>query len=105
MTIRVTDYRRNKGKAGSAMVNIRLRRIGKRPPTKAETIKALEQLLDSGELPPLWQFMFIDWKNPQKTGTSWLRGMKTGDEGDLEEMHELIRAMLHSMKFRQVRDT
>jgi len=56
------------------MLNIRVRHVRRRgePRSMASDVKAaLQQLLDTGKMPPGWQFMYVDWKNPEKFGGDW----------------------------------
>lgn len=69
------------------MLNIRVRHIHKKgeEATKTNVRDALQTLLDTGEMPDGWQFMFVNWKNPEKNGTSWRRGWdprKTSNDAD-----------------------
>jgi hypothetical protein len=90
MTIdpRLRKKKRSKdGKAGGAlMLNIRVRHIRKKgsPATSKGTVRdAIQHLLDYGTMPPGWQFMAVDWKNPKRYGSGWQTGVRSTD--DLEE--------------------
>lgn len=56
------------------MLNIRVRHIrrkGDPPTTKTAVRDALQTLLDTGRMPDGWQFMYVDWKDPKRYGSSW----------------------------------
>ena len=65
--------KKKKGAGGALMLNIRVRHIKRKgEETSKTTVRdALQELLDTGRMPDGWQFMYVDWKNPQKHGSSW----------------------------------
>jgi hypothetical protein len=85
---RLRKQKRAKGSGGALMLNIRVRHIKRKSDdeTPKRTVRdALQHLLDRGVMPEGWQFMFVDWKNPDKYGTSWQSGWpenKTTDDPD-----------------------
>ena len=101
MTIdpRLRKKKRNaSGKAGGAlMLNIRVRHIRKKgsPETAKGTVRdAIQHLLDHGRMPPGWQFMAVDWKNPKKYGTGWQTGVRSTE--DLEEFLHAFEKIVQS---------
>lgn len=69
--------RKDTERGGALMLNIRVRHIRKKgtPPTTRTSVRdALQELLDTGKMPDGWQFMYVDWKNPKKYGSSWQSG-------------------------------
>jgi hypothetical protein len=76
---------KKKGDGGALMLNIRVRRIKKKsePETPKGTVRdALQALLDHGRMPDGWQFMYVDWKNPKKHGSSWQSGWPSRNTSD-----------------------
>jgi len=97
--------KRKKGsKGGALMLNIRVRHIrkkGAKPITNTDVRNALQKLLDTGRMPPGWQFMYVDWRNPHKHGSGWLTEKSTDDE---EEFTAAFAAVVqHQIRMAQVR--
>jgi hypothetical protein len=97
MTIdkRLRKKRKKKGERGHGplMLNIRIRHIRKKnvaDTTKTTVRDALQTLLDTGRMPPGWQFMYVDWKNPKKHGSSWQSGWP--DRNTSEDEDEFAQA-------------
>lgn len=66
--------RRGSQAGGPLMLNIRVRHIRRRGQpraTKEQVKNALQVLLDTGKMPRGFQFMYVDWKNPDKFGGDW----------------------------------
>ena len=80
------------------MLNIRVRQIVKKgspESTKTNVRDALQALLDTGRMPRGWQFMWVDWKNPQKHGSSWQSGWPENKHSeDTEEFNEAFAAVV-----------
>jgi hypothetical protein len=99
------DYLRNKGEKtsskGPLMLNIRVRHVkrrGERKTMVADVKAALQTLLDTGSMPPGWQFMVVNWKNPKKFGTSWDTGWpRHARTSDAEEFRNAFSAAVQSM--------
>lgn len=87
---RHVDRRSHKrpGEAGGPlMLNIRVRCLKKRgaPQTTPDQVRAaLQHLLDYSVMPPGWQFMAVNWKNPKRFGTDWETGWPTRAQTDDE---------------------
>lgn len=81
---------RNKGKASPVQVNIRMRRRGRTVPTRAEVVAALQELLDTGEVPRGWQFAAINWEYPAKGTTQFREGVVD----DIEAFRPMIIASM-----------
>jgi hypothetical protein len=74
---RLRKQRKDTKEGGALMLNIRVRHIRRKsdpPATKTAVRDALQSLLDTGSMPDGWQFMYVDWKNPKKYGSSWQSG-------------------------------
>lgn len=85
--LRKKKKKKKPGEGGALMLNIRVRRIIKRGESnearfRGEVRDALQHLLDYGEMPQGWQFMYVDWKNPAKHGSSWETGWPDGKSTD-----------------------
>ena len=68
---RLRKSHHKKGSGGALMLNIRVRHIkkkGTRGAPDGSVRDALQALLDHGRMPRGWQFMWVDWKNPDKHG-------------------------------------
>jgi hypothetical protein len=104
MTINPDNYRRRKGKGPrkaenhAKMVNIRVRRRGKTPPTRTEVRQAVLFALDHGRMPPGWQMAAIDWRSPRDASPTW-----SEDITDLLEFRPLILAMIDDARISPVR--
>jgi hypothetical protein len=69
--LRRRKHQRGSGDGGALMLNIRVRHIKKKGTRRAldgSVRDALQKLLDTGRMPRGWQFMWVDWKNPDKHG-------------------------------------
>jgi hypothetical protein len=92
--------RKGKGRATPVMLDIKLRYIGKSPPTEEMITDALEHMLATGgECPDGFQFAAIDWSRPG--GGS--RGFRSGSVGNFGQFAPIIRAKLGSLKIRMDR--
>lgn len=89
---RLRKKKKKRGGAGALMLNIRVRHIRRKTDREAskETVRdALQYLLDHHVMPEGWQFMFVDWKNPQRYGNSWTSGWpKNKTTDDPEEFEQ-----------------
>jgi hypothetical protein len=86
------------------MVNVRVRKLrprGDPPPTREESIAALQTLIDTGRFPQskrfIWQFAGIDWKRPGEADDQW--------RSQIHPMHlarwvPLLQAAINSGKIR-----
>lgn len=96
------------GDGGALMLNIRVRHIRRKSEKEAPktTVReALQHLLDHHEMPRGWQFMFVDWKNPDKHGSSWQSGWpegKTTDDPD-EFTQAFTRVVQDQIRMARVR--
>lgn len=90
------------GGNGPVMINIRLRRLAKEKPTPRECIAALTELRQTGFLPFGWQFMWVDWKNPELYGTDW-HNMRRGNADDLARFNRVLEMDIRNMKVHFVR--
>ena len=90
--------RKQKGKGGALMLNIRVRHIRKKgapKTTKTSVRDALQHLLDYGHMPDGWQFMYVNWKNPDKFGSSWQSGWpKRNTTDDQDEFTEAFKKVV-----------
>lgn len=88
------------GRGGALMLNIRVRHIRRKnepPPRDGAIIDALQALLDTGSMPDGWQFMFVDWKNPNKHGGGWVTGWPSRNSSeDPEEFNQAFAAVVQS---------
>jgi hypothetical protein len=88
------------GDGGALMLNIRVRHIRKKgtpPPRGGAILDALQALLDRGQMPEGWQFMFVDWKNPKKYGSDWQSGWPSRNSSDdPEEFNQAFAAVVQS---------
>jgi hypothetical protein len=90
--------RKQRGSGGALMLNIRVRHIKKKsdPETLRGTVRdALQSLLDKGRMPPGWQFMCVDWKNPERYGWSWRsQWPERNTTDDTEEFNQAFAAVV-----------
>lgn len=107
---RLRKKKRKKGsREGSAlMLNIRVRHIRKKgaPETSKTTVRdALQTLLDTGRMPRGWQFMYVDWKNPSRYGSSWASGWPSGKHADDPEefLHAFEKVVQDQIRMAAVR--
>ena len=95
---RLRKRKKKKGAGGALMLNIRIRHIRKKgaaETTKTSVRDALQSLLDTGSMPPGWQFMFVNWKNPRKHGSSWRSGWPDANQtDDAEEFNKAFAAVV-----------
>lgn len=112
MTIdkRLRRKKRKKGERGHGplMLNIRIRHIKKKntPDSPKQSARdALQSLLDHGRMPPGWQFMLVDWKNPAKHGTSWQSGWPERNTSDDPEEFNQAFAKVVQDQIRMARVT
>ena len=88
------------GDGGALMLNIRVRHIRKKgtpPPRDGAILDALQMLLDTGRMPDGWQFMFVNWKNPDKLGHGWQTGWpERNTSDDPEEFNQAFAAVVQS---------
>lgn len=92
--------KKKKGAGGALMLNIRVRHIKRKgaPDTPGGSVRdALQSLLDTGRMPEGWQFMFVNWKNPAKHGTSWRSGWPDRNStDDPEEFNQAFAAVIQA---------
>lgn len=92
--------RKGKGKSKPIMLDIKFRFIGKKKPTSADVVEALEFMLATGgDVPEFWQFAAMDWTRPH-SGT---HGFRSGSIGNFAQFAPIIRAKLGSLKVAMTR--
>lgn len=102
MTIdpRLRKSHHKSGNGGALMLNIRVRHIRKKGtprPRDGAILDALQQLLDTGHMPMGWQFMFVNWKNPDRIGGGWQSGWPAAKStDDPEEFNQAFAAVVQS---------
>lgn len=109
-TVDRRSHKRAGESGGPLMLNIRVRRLRLRESavtTPDDVRDALQILLDTHAMPPGWQFMAVDWKNPHRFGRSWQTGWPshatTDDEHEfLEAFTRAVQAKLHLAKVRKL---
>jgi hypothetical protein len=95
------------GDGGALMLNIRVRHIKRKGTKRAPdgaVRDALQQLLDRGRMPPGWQFMWVNWKNPHKHGgwTDVYPDRNTGDDPE-EFAHAFAKVVQDQIRIAVVR--
>lgn len=104
--------KRKDGKSGGAlMLNIRVRHIRKKgsaETTRTSVRQALQTLLDTGVMPPGWQFMYVNWKNPKRHGSSWSSGWpRNAHSEDTDEFQQaftkVVQDQIRVAKIRPVK--
>lgn len=102
--------RRGAVAGGPLMLNIRVRHLRHRadPKTRVGDVKdALQTLLDTGEMPPGWQFMFVNWKDPERWSGGWRtnypRHAHSEDAGHFQEhFAAAVQAALRAAEVRKL---